>query len=447
MKEPFDKIIKDKLENFIETNQVDYQPEHWQQLMQKKKAKKKVVFYLRWAAVFALFLLAGGMVKMFYNPKEILPISSEKEVADIDTLSNQNTEREKVVAYEDIKESLDYQKESSKKKVEKEMVAKANISKNKKNKSAKSKNNNNENTIVLPLQDKMIAEVEENKKSVKEKFKGKNPQNKEDKKEEISSLPKTEKTNLFTLKKNAKDDEIDKNLHKDKLYREITVGFDASSMLSYNTAGERNDLGYSGGVSVEIPLFKQLDVQAGVVYSNQKVDYIIHPQRKLFAARGSSLVPKRELSSSEVTVNMVEIPLSLKYHFQVKQQKWFVSVGISASSVLNEKISSKYEVGEKIIENTSLTSSGENEIESDATTMYEYRTYQPVVTTQKQLNHFYPISAFQLSLGGEFGISKTQSIVIEPYYKQFIQPITTKKATFSNVGVRLQYRFNLKFKK
>ncbi len=439
MKEPFDKIIKDKLENFIETNQVDYQPEHWQQLMQKKKAKKRVVFYWRWAAVFVLFLLAGGMGKMFYDYQEKnMPTLSGKEMVGVDTLSNKNIEQEKVVVYE---ENLENQKGSSKKKVGKENTTKANISKIKRN----PKIENNKNTIILPSEDKIIAEVDENTETITEKVKNKNLQDKEAKKEKKSSLPKVKKVKLLASKEETKEDE---KIDNKKLYREITVGFDASSMLSYNTVGERNDLGYSGGVSVEIPLFKQLDVQAGVVYSNQKVDYIIYPQRKLFAARGSSLTPKRELSSSEVTVNMIEIPLSLKYHFKVQQQKLFVSAGISASSVLNEKISSKYEVGEKVIENgiSSVSSEG-SAMNNKATTTYEYRTYQPVVTTQKQLNHFYPISAFQLSLGGEFGIGNKQSIVIEPYYKQFIQPITTKKTTFSNVGVKLQYRFNLKFKK
>ncbi len=446
MKEPFDKIVKEKLENFIETNQVDYQPEHWQQLMQKKKTKKKVVFYWRWVAVLLLFLLAGGMVKMFYNQDEIIPTSSKKEVAKVvDTVSNKNTKNSdnKTIAYEDTDENVK-NKEDFKKKTTPKSIAKF------------PKNNNikkQDNSVLLS--EKAIAQVpdnvgnnnvESNKEFGKEALENKlNNDNKEEKEVAISN-EKTIKKDISKLK--IEEEEV-KKAHTEKSYRKITLGFDASSMLSYNSDGERNQLGYSGGMSLEVPLFKHLDIQAGVIYSNQKMAYAVHPQRQLLAARGGhkTLTPGAELSSREVTVNMIEIPLSLKYNFKVKQQKLFVSAGISASSVLNEKISSQYDVGEKAVVSTPLASSNAMEANNDAKVTYEYRTYQPVVTTEKQLNHFYPVSAFQLSLGGEFAVGKTQSVVIEPYYKKFIHSITTKKATLSNVGVKLQYRFDFKLKK
>ncbi len=444
MKNKFENSIKEKLEDFIETNEIPYQPEHWEQLKRKKNAKKRVVFYWRWAAVLLLFLLAGGMANLFYTSNEMEFSSNVNDVTQKDTLSNQKEENQ-LFEKEEEKEMMASNIEKPTIQVNEKRLAKKRYSQSitRKNRFSKSI----VEKVEKDVENKEIAEVKTDEHSLKTDDGQKKLDISEDKKEIVSTpIKENKKVDFQEIVKPKK--EID----DEKEYRNLTIGFDASSMLSYNADKVRNQLGYSGGVSVEIPLFNKFDIQAGVLYSNQKIDNFTHPDRLFYseallanrAAKSyNNLTPRVDLSSEEITVNMIEIPLSLKYNFHLQEQKLFVSAGISASSVLNQKINSKYDVGEKVVTNSFDKS--DPTTESVPIKVYEYRTSNQEITTQKKLYHFYPLSAFQFSFGGEFNVGKTQSIVIEPYYKQFIQPITTKKTTFTNVGIRLQYRFNLRF--
>ncbi|MBS9768791.1 MAG: PorT family protein [Flavobacteriaceae bacterium] len=442
MKKEFENSIKNKLEDFIATNEIAYQPEHWQQLQKKKNAKKRIVFYWRWVAVLLLFLVAGGMVKWFYSSKEIVFFSDENKIVQTDSLNNQIIDKQSDIEIENKEIARNEEQQS----IPKKTISKQHFKRSTtKNNFSKLVTQNTENKAVeeeVKLEEKVLKEEIVQKEAVLPK--------KEDEKTVVS----------ISVKKSKKDDfqnviEKQKEVEDNVKYREVTIGVDASSMLSYNVDNVRNQLGYSGGVSFEIPLFNKFDLQAGVLYSNQKIDNFTHtnngvlyadkavssPKENRLARRGVQsyhiLMPKTDLTSREITVNMIEIPLSLKYHFHLYQQKLFVSAGISASSVLNEKISSQYDVGEKVVSH-----SFEN---GTPITTYEYQTSQPKIIEKQNLYRFYPLSAFQFSFGSEFNVGKTQSVVIEPYFKQFIQPITSKKATFTNVGIRLQYRFNLKF--
>lgn len=426
MKEKFEEIIKNKIDHFITTNKVSYKPEHWQMLLdKKKKTKKRAIAYWRWVAVIVFFILAGGVTKMLYNAKTPLLIPKQKIIikSKNDTLQEKNLEQEK------IQVTVAKEKEES------------NIKNAKTNNAIKSIKRNKKNTLIAALKEPKTKNeilVAEKDKSNKTTILPKKNTNKNKIETKETPILIAEKTNKKTdLKAEIKEIET---LHTTEKKRLITLGINASPMLNYTSSTGNTGVGYSGGISVEIPISNKFDVQAELVYANHKMDYLNHRKPKLLYTSNSpeytneSVSPKVNLSSKEATISMIEIPISLKYNFKIQEQKLFLSAGISSTSVLKEKINSTYNVSSRVVEN-SLNSN---------TTTYRYVTDEKIISTEKTTNYFNLIGAFQVSFGGEFKIDKNQSIVVEPYYKHFVRPVTTQKTTFSNVGIRLQYRFNFK---
>lgn len=442
MKEKFEKIIKQKIENFIDTNEVSYKPEHWQMLLaKKKKAKKRRFAYWRWAAVIILFILAGGVSTMLYNSEIPLQIPEQKTIVESenDTLQKKNlieeetqittvNKEEKILknSNKTIRENTEIT--NTKKKEKNTLLA---VSKNKETLTEK------EDSEIQTVNTSEIAENKPNK-IIK---------NREEESTENKRISPSDSV-LIAEKSNKKSDlqkEMEKKepLQIQQKKRFITLAINASPIVNYASSTGNTGLGYSGGVSIEIPLFNKFDIQAELVYANHKIDYLnrkgdllMYSNSEIVGLSGRSLTPKVDLSSKEATVNMIEIPVSIKYHFKMQKQKLFVSAGISSTSILKEKINSIYNVSERIVKN--------NFSDSNKTTTYSYVTNERTISTEKTTNHFHLIGAFQMSFGGEFQVGKNQSIVVEPYYKHFVRPVTTRKTTFSNVGVRLQYRFNFK---
>lgn len=426
MKEKFEEIIKNKIDNFIATNKVSYKPEHWQMLLdKKKKTKKRAIAYWRWAAVIVFFILAGGITKMLYNAETPLLIPKQKTIvkSEKDTLQKKNLEQE------EIQVTVVKEKEEN------------NIKNSKINNTIKNIKRSEKNILIAALKEPktkdeiLVAEKDKSNKTIISPKKNTNKSKIEIRETPILIAKKTnKKTNLRTKTKETE------TLHTIEKKRLITLGINASPMLNYASNTGNTGVGYSGGISVEIPLSNKFDIQAELVYANHKMDYLNHRKSEFLYTADSpkysneSVSPKVNLSSKEATVSMIEIPISLKYNFKMQEQKLFLSAGISSTSVLKEKINSIYNVSNRIAENSSNSN----------TTTYRYVTDEKTISTEKTKNYFHLIGAFQMSFGGEFKIGENQSIVVEPYYKHFVRPVTTQKTTFSNVGIRLQYRFNIK---
>lgn len=442
MKEKFDDIIKNKIENFINTNEVPYNPEHWKMLQNKKKSsKKRGIVYWRWAAVMMLFLLAGSVAKMLYKSEkpQLLPVE-QRIIVDSE---GKDTLQEKIIIknekqitiVEEIKNTTKQINELKSKNLSKNKIATHKINDKPFEKINKIKNiqNTQKENVIAKSNHKENRYKNTIKKQIQQKF------------IKSDSLIAQKPSQKIDLKQELKEEKsLLKQQKSGKEKRLATLGVNASPMLSYTTNVGNPNLGYSGGISIEIPLTNSFDVQAELVYANHSMDYLNNSSSadmyNSLASR-ETLTPKVGLSSREATVTMIEIPLSVKYHFKIQKQKWFVSTGFSATSILKEKIESEYSISERMVSRGVLSdiSTSKEDVIS-----YEYTNYKKDISTQKTVNNFYPIGALQMSFGSEFRVGKKQSIVIEPYYKYFVRPITTRKTTFSNVGIRLQYRFDFK---
>ncbi len=456
MEDNFDKIFSDKIKDVIENNEIQYNPEHWNQLVAKKnKKKRKVILYWRIAGVLVLFLLAGGVGQFLLNISigtgidespliikdksndsirldslkrdlEILITTSEidsvhslkivKEeikvdsiiirkpkksskireinqmiIADKTEMKLNGIERQEIVGCNSIKDSLRFESEFSiTNNVENEIVQ----------------------NIILIEKDSISSESENNLA--------------DNKRQTLDSLL-YEKQNLLSVI------EDEKNIIKEK-ENVVKIGVNLSKNLNYNQNSSGSNKGLAGGISLEVPIFNKFDIYTGVLYSNQKFDVFEQTgtlNDNLNSGNGS------QLKSKEIAVRGFEIPINLKYNFKINKNKLFTTIGISSTRYTNEILESNYLLS-ALVQSTFLDSSG------NSVTSYEVQQTESKVSTSNNVTNFAFASSFNLSFGMEIPFNKKgQSIIIEPYLKYSLKPVSDYKIDYSSGGVFLRYNFSL----
>ena len=230
------------------------------------------------------------------------------------------------------------------------------------------------------------------------------------------------------------DDESIKKVIK----KPVKIGLNVSPMVNMIAENSNSNIGFASGVTIEIPVLKKFDVFTGILYTNQKFD----AQNQLLSSSEALNNGGIQQTSSEATVNGIEIPINVKYNFSISKKQMFVSAGISSTSYFKEATKTNYIVN-TTIENRFQDSSGNNVI--------RYRVEQSsetVISNENPDEGFDFASMLNFSFGMEFPVNKKrQSLVIEPYFKYSLNSITIEKFDYASAGFYLRYNFSFKNKK
>jgi hypothetical protein len=458
MEDKFDKIFSTKVKEVVEKRELPYNPAHWNMLLTKKKQnKKRLLIYWQVAAFLLVAVLAGGIGNYFFTnsrkeqhdtPKIILDkindslrvdsIKNNDKIiitsSDFDSINKFDLKVSKV----DTKNTESRSKSISKKyiKTEEAIVSKENkynaILNDKFAKVLNDSVSMDTNSIINNLKNEydkitQITDIELNKDSISNKS-------------AIAIADKElNKDSLFTINDIALLEEMEKDSEL-KTKKPVKLGFGVSPSYNYNQESESSNVGFAGGITVDIPISNKFDINTGVLYADQTID-LIKPTNVLSDVVSSkSSKQSSQLVEKEAIIKGVEIPLNLKYNFSIDKKDLFVSVGVTSTSYIKENIEEKYLVNNRL-ESSSVDTFGNNIVR------YELEQTNSKVVTPSDSKSFNFANILNLSFGVELPINnQQQSIIIEPYFKYSLIPVTQQNLDFSSVGVHLRYNFSFKIK-
>jgi len=458
MEDKFDKILRDKIKEASENQDFTYNPEHWKMLMAKKKSnKKRIFFYWQFAAFVLIALLAGGLGNYFFKDsnkiKQEIIIDTKNDSLRIDTLINSrkifitssdvdsiNDLNSKISKIDSVSIDSKYKvksilKSDSKTEIaitsKKSIYSKQNIEHKDvtiANNSVKLNDSIAKKSIIKTK--KLLAEAE-----ILVKDKNFDTLNKltdvvfesEIKKQDSTFI----KQGLVALIEEEETDEKSKRKH-------VTYGIVVSPIINYTTENKNSNVGFSGGVLVEIPIATNFDISAGVYYANQKLDL---NQPNSYSSDVVSAKNSSQLVTKEAITKGLEIPVNIKYNFSLYKKNMFISAGFTSTSYFTENIEENYLVNGRT-ETSTQDSFGNNIVK------YQLVQIPEKIIIPNSSNNFDFANILNFSFGLEVPLNNNyQSIIIEPYFKYSLKPITEQKVDFSSAGIYFRYNFSFTRKK
>ncbi|HEY9168130.1 MAG TPA: Lpg1974 family pore-forming outer membrane protein [Lutibacter sp.] len=459
MEDNFDKILSNKIKESLENSNVPYNPEHWNMLVAKKKKKnRKVVFFWRFAGILLLFIVAGSLGKFLFNSSDLKNPINPKEIIDNknDLLKNDTLNDDNTYITKNKTDSLNTDdseiKEIDSVTIFKKFIPKSNLPSkiyitSIENHSTKSKHKSKNNEAVI-LDDslKIKNAIAANELLlIKEKINKNNAASENvtlNNEDSVINFNKINEKNQKHIKKDIVAALEEERTSEEPEHKSIKLGFNLSPIMNYNQENENSTIGFAGGVSVEFPVFKNFDISTGVLYTNQKFN--LNKNSNYYADTSSDVIRtnnfNNQLESKDAIVSGIEIPIALKYNFSIDKKDLFISAGFSSTSYFKENIEANYIVTNRT-ETSTQDSFGNNIIQ------YDLVQSDKKVITPTTSNKFNFASILNVSFGVEFPIKKQyQSIIIEPYFKYSLMPITQEKVDFSSAGIFVRYNFSLKRK-
>ncbi|MGV8945816.1 MAG: outer membrane beta-barrel protein [Lutibacter sp.] len=450
MEDKFDKILKDKIKEVIEHQDFTYNPEHWEMLMAKKKSnKKRILFYWQFAAFVLIALLAGGLGKYFFqnpnNIKQEIINDTNNDSLRIDTLKN----NPKIFITESGVDSINN--------LDKKNSAIDSLSNNNKSKiesilksQAKTKIATTSTKSIYPKQkiEHEDAIIAVNSVKLKDSMEKKSIINSKTLLAEAEMIAKNKKIDTLNkstdlafeskIKKQGLVALIEEEETDEKSKRKpITYGLAVSPILNYTTENNNSNVGFSGGVLVEFPVSSKFDISTGVYYANQKLDL----NRPNSYSSGVSAKSSSQLVTKEAITKGLEIPVIVKYNFPLYKNNVFISAGFTSTSYFTEDIEANYLKNGRTETNT-------QDFLGNNIVKYKLVQTEEKIVTPNNSNHFNFANILNLSIGLELPLNNNyQSIIIEPYFKYSLKPITAEKVDFSSAGVHLRYNFSFSRKK
>lgn len=429
MSEEFDKILSQKIKDSIETNKVSYNPEHWKLLKKKQhKKKRRALIWWRVAAILVIGTLIGTFISYLINPAGVQLIEENKVVdtKSINDSLNPIIKNNNLNVAEGDSHKLKANQENKN-------TATRNFTEHSNNKFAqqvnptqdvKSKSISRNIEVYFAKNDFRLL-MDNSKIAINESFTD-NFNLLRTKLESKSKMNDLEE--LMALEETNEEEGIDKNI--------IQMGILVSSMTNIDNQYSNESAGFSSGLALEIPVLKNIEIYTGAVYSNQNFN-VFNQNLNLIdgvSAKGNNVVLKSRVTS----VQSIEIPINIKYNFELNSKKLFVSAGISPTQYFNEEIEATYLV------NNRLKTEGEDEFGNNYT-QYELTQNESVADTKIDSNKFELFSMVNFSVGMAIPMnSGKQELIIEPFFKQSLSSLTSQKVNFSNAGVQLRYNFSIK---
>ena len=199
----------------------------------------------------------------------------------------------------------------------------------------------------------------------------------------------------------------------------ISPGFNSTSFNSGST------FNYSGGVTMDIAIAKNLQISTGLQIEHQKVDGKV---------RGAvaELVP----GHIDAVLTNLDIPLNLTWHFFTdKSRSYYVSGGFSSLAYLDEKYTTT-SYNDQLRANTVVSSADEQ------ITTYRIENVETVrTTTVSPSNSFEVAGRINLILGYEQKLSSKLNLHIEPFIKIPLTGLASENMRFTTGGVTFKISF------
>ncbi len=436
MMEKFDKKLSNRIKEVIGDQNLPYNPEHWELLLDKKKKKRNHILFWRYAAILLLLISLGSMSEFFFinsnqgEPAKQQMIISNRNDSIKKVISNESEKsfivNENVDRFIDIDTSASKPNSFNTKTIQIKKVSKAQTSSNKYFIAKESKNINSKESYKNDF-------VSEKETIIKDKLDVK--ANKNDFVDQnIVADNDLINESLKDINELVSENTKEKKDHKKPTSKSIKIGLNFSPEINYVQENNNSNFGFSGGISMDIPISNRFDIYSGMLYTNQKFN---SNNQALMYDTDSGIInnENKQITSEKAILKGIEIPINLKYNFSVNDKKIFISSGISSTYYFEEKVESNITVNSRI-ETTIKDSFGNNIVQ-----------YELVQSDEKFVSsnagNFNFANILNLSIGIELPLKKqNQSIVLEPYFKYSIRPITKENIDFSSAGIFLRYNFS-----
>jgi len=209
----------------------------------------------------------------------------------------------------------------------------------------------------------------------------------------------------------------------------VTFGLAVTSLVNYNQTNQNTNVSLGGGVLMDVPILKNLDISTGILVTNQKINF----QENAVEAT----LTDTQLKSKEAILTGLDIPINLKYNFSLNKNNMFIAVGLSSVTYLKENVESTYQYRNSVfteavdaLGNTTLVSKTVNTLEKETESMGSFNNF-----------HFGEIMNFSFGVELPFNQGR-QSLIVEPYFKHSLKPLTRENIYFSTAGINLKLNFN-----
>ncbi|MBI9042284.1 outer membrane beta-barrel protein [Lutibacter sp.] len=437
MNKDFDKIISDKIKATLDNQNVPYNVEHWKMLLAKKeKNKKKGFIFWRVAAILVFLLVAGGYIH-FFNTTSNFEKSAEPQLildTKTDSLKSDSLNLKKgIYITSSIKDTTNKKNDKYKKsdKLLKSTSKQINsintfIGKNK-IATNKPKFENSIKTYASTL-DELMDTLSIKSDAIFESSLIL------EKRESIivqqdSVVAKNEFLVALESLKNIEEEQDKKDSNKN-----IKIGLGVAPIFNYTSENNNSTTGLAGGFSIDYAISNKFEISTGILYSSQKFDL---NKGSNYLKDAVSRSNSSQLTEKNATFEGVEIPINIKYNFSVDDKNIFVSVGFSSTSSFNENTESKY-----ILNSTTQTKTKD----ALGNNIVKYELYQvdKTILTPNTSNVFNFANIINASLGIDIPTKNNQSIIIEPYLKYYVSPVSQQKVDVLGAGIHLRYIFIFK---
>jgi len=201
----------------------------------------------------------------------------------------------------------------------------------------------------------------------------------------------------------------------------------ASSNFSFSEAENETPLGVSTGITTNIPLHGRMRLSSGLIFDHQNLK--VEDTGNEITIE-SSLNEARQFTQAKLLT--LDIPVNVQYDFNYSHKsRTFISMGFSSYFYLKQEfISTTRQVIQSVIER------------KDGTTIISRNINEQKSATSKPIFSVIDLAQIlNLSVGFQRSLNQHSDLIIEPFFKYPIAPITSKDVQFSTGGLRLHIVF------
>ncbi|PKO98192.1 MAG: hypothetical protein CVU13_11475 [Bacteroidetes bacterium HGW-Bacteroidetes-8] len=245
------------------------------------------------------------------------------------------------------------------------------------------------------------------------------PQTQKQPTNQLNNQPLTQLNSLTTTESAPQSSQRDSKLGSG---RRVRIGVNVAP--GFNTTADASAFNYSGGVNVEIPLSKKLQISTGVLLEHSNVDERSSPR--------NAAVPSYQTIAS---LTNLDIPVNITWKISsYKKTSYYVGAGLSALAYLSENYTTTTRT-QLLRENTSFD--GDEYIST-----YRLETVERVTTSSGS-----PYSAFDIGgrvnliFGVEQRLTPKLNLSVEPFMKIPISGLATKNMIYTTGGVTFKVTF------
>lgn len=454
MKENFDNKFSQKIKEVFENRHEPYNPKDWEKLKAKKaEDKDRLLFWYfnKSVAVVILFIMIGGTggIMLYRNFQNIAaPSNTNKEINikktdsinKLDKINGDSINQDSVIPpiynpyMKDVESIIKENRnnitgvkgENDKIEIVKDVNSDAVLQDIKKPENYIT-NSKLENAVKLQIAD--LEKANSNSYLQDTSVIALDLQKKENLMADLNTI--TPSDSLSKKDINSVLEILDEKAPKNNT---VTFGIAVTSLVNYNQANQNTNVSLGGGAFLEIPIFKNFDIYTGLLVTNQKISFQENALQEV--ASGT------QLKSKEAVLTGLDIPINLKYNFAMNNNKMFVAVGLSSVTYLKENIESTLQVSNATF--TQSTDESGNPILLSNTV----NTFEKETESLGSFNNFNFGKIINLSFGIELPFNQSrQSLIVEPYFKYSLEPLTRENIYFSTAGINLKLNFNTGKKK